>query len=278
MTAASGLAGGATAAILVAGLGNPATLDAARELERETGSHLLADVAGFVGWDLSGIADERAWGVVIQLAALVVLTGLLAAVAGRARSRAAAFLGGWGAIVGAAALAGIARHVYLQAVVAPEAAPAAPYLDGLAARAEAGAAFGLWTGWLVGLAVVATVRPTPVPRPGAAPRGAPAPVAGRPTAPLPPPGTAAWPPPADLPVRPGASVFDPDATAPGTPAPHSGDSRARRWPDDTLVAGEPPPAAPSAGPGAPATLPAGRPRRRAADGRDLPDEPDDERA
>ena len=110
----------------------------------------------------------------------------------------------------AAALAGAAAYTYEVPVVLDGVAPADTYVDGMVAAVNAGAAFGLWTGWLIGAVVALATRRAPV-------------VAGRPARrgvpPWRPPTSAASsepPPPwwaptyaADAGLRPGPTAFPP---------------------------------------------------------------------
>jgi hypothetical protein len=98
------------------------------------------------------------WGVVVKLAVLLTAVAVLTALVGRG-SRRSAFLAGWASLVVAGALAGAVDFAYRDAVLGPLPNPFdTSYFDGLVAAANNGAAFGLWTGWLVGAAVAVTVR------------------------------------------------------------------------------------------------------------------------
>lgn len=252
MSTRSALAGLGTTAILVATLGSPPVQDAARDASE---SVLTATVTGLPSWDvLDGVAGDLAWSVVIRLAVLLVVVTALCAVAGRSRSRAAGLLAGWGAeVVGAAAANGVA-YAYLVAVVFDGRHPGT-YLDGLVSSLNSGAAFGLWAGWVVGLAVALVTRSAPVadeePLAAAAPAAAVDldPDAGRRVAEPPPPWWA--------PTGTGSSVFghamppvatagpdinvmatatgDPHPSDPGVPGPAPADPD----PDATLVEGGP---------------------------------------
>ncbi len=121
-------------------------------------------------------------------------------------------LAGWAALLVAAAVANVAAFVYTAAVVFDGDVPGR-YMDNLVVAANTGAAFALWTGWLVGLAVALA---TPAYRPTAETEG---------WAPIPPPRISDPPPPWWAPttaagpegetiVRPGPSVFEPDRRPP----------------------------------------------------------------
>lgn len=258
MSLRSALAGGAAAAALMAALGNPPVVDAARDADNPV---FAETVTGFASWDIAeGTPGDIIAGIVIRLVVAVVVAGLLCAVAGRSRSRGAAFLGGWGALVVAAGIGGAASYAYLMAVPLDGQTGQQSYLDGLVTAVDDGSAFGLWTGWLVGTAVALVARPAPAPAPLPAPTAG----AGAGTATVargvgavrtrvseePPPPW--WAPtnagPADRGVRPGPSVFAPDEPAQGArasgrplpppPAPPPSD------PDATVVS-EPPAPPPS---------------------------------
>jgi hypothetical protein len=158
MSRRSALAGGATAAVVFGVLGNPAVVDAAQEAETRA---ISQTVIGFASWDTVELDRESVAGVALKVAVGIVGAALLCAVAGRARSRAAAFVGGWGAMTVAAAAAGALFEVYLVEVVNDGATPGARYADLVVDGVNRGAAFGLWTGWIVGLAVALTLRTAP---------------------------------------------------------------------------------------------------------------------
>jgi hypothetical protein len=142
---------------IVAALGNPAAQDAAAE---EGASVLLRSVAGVPSWDVpDGAGADVVGGVVLRLAVLIVLAAALCALAGRARARGPGLLAGWGALVVAGAMAAMVAYVYAVTVTLPGGAFGDLDGDGLVAAANDGAAFGLWAGWLVGLAVAIAIRP-----------------------------------------------------------------------------------------------------------------------
>ena len=128
MSLRSALAGATTTAVVAAALGNPAVVDAARDAEQR---QLVGTTVGFANWDVADAPGEVVGMVALRLGVLIVLAGLLCALVGRSRSRAAAFLGGWGAVGVAAAVAGAASYVYQVPVVLDGSSPAPTYGDGL---------------------------------------------------------------------------------------------------------------------------------------------------
>ena len=121
MSLRSALAGATTTAVAVAALGNPATVDAARDADRSSSS---GTVVGFANWDVADAPGEVVGMVALRLGVLIVLAGLLCALVGRSRSRAAAFLGAWGAVGVAAGVAGAASYVYQVPIVLDGSSPA----------------------------------------------------------------------------------------------------------------------------------------------------------
>jgi len=219
MSLRCGLAGAAAAAVLVAGLGNPRVADAVHEADSAVLAGAVADFADLRYTE--GTPNDVIAAIVLRMAVGLVLVALLCALAGRSRSRGAAFIGGWGALTVAAALSAAAAHVYLVAVPGDGQSPAPTYLDGLAADVNAGATFGLWTGWLVGAAVALAVRTDrvrvparPVPGRGVTSAGGGEPARRRVVDPPPP-----WwaPTNAGYGVRPGPTVFPPGGL--GRPGP-----------------------------------------------------------
>lgn len=156
MATRSALVGAATAAVVVAALGNPAAVSAARDLDDRA---LGATLTGFARWDVADQPGDVVASVAVRLGATLVMVALLCALAGRAGSRPAALLGGWGAAVVAAAVGGALAYVYQVVVVLDGRTLDTTYLDGLVLATNAGAAFGAWTGWLVGGAVALTAPP-----------------------------------------------------------------------------------------------------------------------
>jgi hypothetical protein len=260
------LAGAVTTVAVVAALGNAGTVDAAREADHPTLGLTLAE---FANWDVADLPGDATGAVALRVGVTLVAVALLCALAGRSRSRAAAVVGGWGALVVAAAVAGVATYAYQVAVVLDGQTLDPSYLDGMARAANNGAIFGLWTGWLVGLAVALVVRTEPAVarRPAARAPARAAPPPGRVIAEPPPPwwaptrvdgsGAVVEPgptvfPPGGLPRSPVVAGLDtPDATAnptrPVTPAA----GEARRPASDatremTTASGDPHPSDPDA--------------------------------
>jgi hypothetical protein len=255
MSLRSALAGATTTAVAAAALGNPAAVDAARDADQQ---QLAATVVGFASWDVADAPGEIVGQVALRLGVLIVLAGLLCALVGRSRSRGAAFLGAWGSVGVAAAVAGAASYVYQVPVVLDGNAPAPTYGDGLVQAVNAGAAFGLWTGWFVGLVVAVVTRPASAvvlaPEEPYAPPVPPGPAPAPHIAEPPPPW---WAPThaADAGVRPGPTAFPPgglgapvvagagEPIAPA-PAPPPGPPDASH--EMTTVSGDPHPSDPDA--------------------------------
>jgi hypothetical protein len=143
-------------AVVFAALGNPAVVDAVRDADAQA---ISLTVVGFANWDYVDAEADIAGGLILRVAVTVVVAALLCALAGRGRSRASAFIGGWGALVVAAGVAGALFHVYQTAVVTDGETFGVRYADLLVDSANRGAAFGLWTGWFVGLVVALATRP-----------------------------------------------------------------------------------------------------------------------
>lgn len=253
----SALAGAASTVVVLAALGSPAAVEAARD----EGSLLATSVTGFATWDVADAPGDVVGLVVLRLAVTVVVAGLLAGLAGRSRSRPAAWLGGWAAVVVAAAVGAVAGYVYQVAIVLDGQTFAATWADGLVGSANTGAAFGLWTGWLVGVLVAVATRPAAIsdrevgvralgfrttdrPDLGAAD-------AGRRISDPPPPWWAPTTGAADAHVHPGPTAFPPGGfgpvvpgvgePVPPLPAPHGGASH-----EMTTVSGDPHPSDPDA--------------------------------
>jgi hypothetical protein len=173
MSARPIVAGVAATVVVAAALGSPAAQDAAREADNAV---LARTLTAFPSWDVGGGPGDLVWSVVIRLAVLVVISAALCVPAGRSGGRSAALLAGWAAAVVAAAVAGTVAYAFLEATVFADAELRNTYLDRLVGAANDGAAYGLWTGWLVGVAVavaVATHRPPAAARlPGGEPTAA----------------------------------------------------------------------------------------------------------
>jgi len=216
MSTRSALAGAATTAVLVAALGNPRAVEAGLDADHPA---LGLTLTGFPGWDVADLPGDVVGGVVLRLAVALVLVAVLSALAGRSRSRGAAFIGGWGALVVAAGVAGAVAYVYQVAVVLDGQTFGSTYLDGLVLAVNSGAVFGLWTGWLVGLVVALATEPAPVVTPApahATPSPAPPGLTARRITEPPPPW---WAPTqaGEGVIRPGPTVFPPGGMPPAVP-------------------------------------------------------------
>lgn len=244
MSIKSGLFAALTAVVLILALGNGAVGD---NLPNDTITATAASIHGFFLWDLGGFPGKVKTG---QYAALVVFVGgvfVLGGLAGRARPL-AAFIGGWGASIGAAALAGAVYTL----IVGDEVGfgGSGDIVDRLYLTSGNAAGVMVWLGWLFGIAVMLgsfgknqprtrqavpmggyapppgpqwNQGPAPAPPP---PAPAPAPAAGYGAAP------AATPPPAPPPPppTPAPELHKPPPAAPQIGAP----------PDRTQVYGQPP--------------------------------------
>jgi hypothetical protein len=159
MSTRSALAGAAATLVLAGVLGSPAAQDKAAD----DGAPLLTrTVTALPSWDVPDGAPARlVWGIVLRLAVLLVVALGLSAVAGRSRSRGAAFLAGWGGLVVAAGLAGAVGFVYTVAAVLDGGTLGDVTGDGVVAAVNSGIGFGAWTGWVVGLAVAIATRTEP---------------------------------------------------------------------------------------------------------------------
>ncbi|HEV7761899.1 MAG TPA: hypothetical protein VGO78_22985, partial [Acidimicrobiales bacterium] len=117
----------------------------------------------FPAWSTSALnASSDMYGpIAIKVVVLLLVVFVLGRAAGHVGTSFAAFLAGWGALMIAAAVAGVAFAISADTLV----------LDGALADANGGAGavvveglnngvtFGLYTGWLVGLVVLLTARP-----------------------------------------------------------------------------------------------------------------------
>jgi hypothetical protein len=159
MSTRSALAGVAATVVLVGVLGSPAAQDKAAD----NGAALLTrTVTALPSWDVpDGAPASLVWGIALRLAVLLLVALGLCAVAGRSRSRGAAFLAGWGALVVAAGLAGAVGAVHTVAVVLDGGTLGDVTGDVVVAGVNSGIGFGAWTGWLVGLAVAIAIRTEP---------------------------------------------------------------------------------------------------------------------
>jgi hypothetical protein len=157
MSTRSALAGAAATTVVFAALGSPAVVDAAQDSEIRA---LTQSLTGFADWDTAGEPADVVGGTAVRIGVAVLIAGLLCALAGRAHSRGAAFIAGWGAATVGAAAAGALFHVYEVAVVNGGDTSGTSYADALVEEVNRGAVFGLWTGWFVGAAVAAVARPS----------------------------------------------------------------------------------------------------------------------
>ena len=158
MSTRSALSGAAATVVLAGLLGSPAAQDRAAE---DGAALLTRTVAALPSWEVPDGAPARlVWGIVLRLAVLLVVALGLCAVAGRSRSRGAAFLAGWGGLVVAAGLAGAVGYVYAVTVVL-DGTLGDVTGDGVVGAVNSGIGFGAWTGWVVGLAVALATRPEP---------------------------------------------------------------------------------------------------------------------
>jgi hypothetical protein len=241
MALRSALAGAATTVGLIAVLGNPLVVDAVVENEPAA---LSSTLVRFADWDVFGRDIDVVVQAALRLGVTVVGVALLCALVGRSASRGASFLAGWAALMVAAAVAGAVNYVYTVEVFLDGRTFAPSYVDGLVIEANAAAAFGLWSGWVVGLALAVLPVHAAATAPAATPWGAPAPAA-RAFADPPPP----WWAPARVDdhgvvVEPGPSVFPPGGLPPqpppAPPPPHPGAQ------EMTTASGDPHPSDPDA--------------------------------
>jgi hypothetical protein len=159
--ARSGWAALAVTVLLVAGLGSEAALDATLDADSKM-APLLDALTRFPAWSVSalGFESDMYGPIALKVLVLLALVFLLARGAGRSGRSSAAFLAGWGALMLSAAAAGVAYVVSADMLVLDGqladsgGGAAAVVVDGL----NSGVVFGLYTGWLVGLAVVVTAR------------------------------------------------------------------------------------------------------------------------
>ncbi|MGH9111928.1 MAG: hypothetical protein ACRDZN_06475, partial [Acidimicrobiales bacterium] len=188
MSVHSATAGTISTLVAVGVLGSPALVDEAADLAARHGSPVTAaTLTGFPNWDVfDDMPGDVVWGIILKLTVMVLVVGLLTALAGRA-SRPAAFLAGWGSLIVAAAIAGAAHYAY-QYVTVLDGQNTLPlsYFDNLMSSTNTGASFGLWTGWFVGAAVVLVAR-LPATSPAAT-----GPIARAPGRPLPTEPPAPW--------------------------------------------------------------------------------------
>ncbi len=225
MSVKSGLFGAITTVVLILVLGNRWTVD--NVAGRDPAPQATGQIIGFFGWDPDSVFGELRAATYVSLAVLVVAVFVLGGLAGRARPL-AAFVGGWGAAIGAAAIASI-----VFALVAGDRlafAPSGKLLDRIYLSVSSGTGAMATVGWLVGLAVLLgsfgakqpkLVHPgasAPAPYPAAGgPVGGPAPFDAPPVGAYPsPPGT---PEPFGAPASPGAPEPFGAPASPGAPEP-----------------------------------------------------------
>ncbi len=158
MTARSALAGLATGVALAAALGSPPAQHAADDARNLGLGHTLT---AFPSWDTGGASADVVWSIVIRLVVLAAATAGLCALAGGGGDRRTGFLAGWVAGVVAAGVAGAVAFAYLDATVYADIDLPGTYLDRMVAAVNNGAAYGVWTGWLIGVAVAFATRPAP---------------------------------------------------------------------------------------------------------------------
>jgi hypothetical protein len=180
---------------LVAVLGSERVVDRTADADRSM-RPLLRSLTRHPTWASDQLPANLGLAVGAKVGALLLGVAVLTWLATAAGSRLTAFLAGWAATVVSSALAGL-TFVVTSNVLRPELSSN----DVVSAVVEVnrGAAFGLYTGWLVGMAIAAvpmcrslSSQAGPSPRRRRR-RGTPAPPAPEPAAPPPPPATT-WPP------------------------------------------------------------------------------------
>lgn len=239
MAIRSGIFGAITAVVLTLLAGNRWVID--NLPSGGPAPNATRSVAAFFSWDPDRVFRDFRVATYVALVVFILATALLGAAAGRARPL-AAFVGGWGAAVGAGAVSGI-----VFSLVAGEAASfqaRGELVDRAYTSATNGTGPMIILGWLVGLAVL--LGSFGAKQPKAAPSAGQAPPPGPPVAdPYPPAPPVSHPyPPAPPPPGPGAPVEGPTPTY-GTPAPTAPPA--------------PPPPGPSIGPPPDRTQVYGRP-------------------
>lgn len=181
-------------AALVAVFGSEPLINGAEEADRSL-RPLLRALTGLPAWAVVGDGvGVPGWALAAKLATLLVAVVVLTRIVATAGSRTAAFLAGWAAVVLSSALAAVMSVQVSALLLAGPTEPA----NGIPATVQAtntGATFGLYTGWLVGLTLAATIVPVrrPAVRKSPTRKTSPRPRATGPTpTPTPPPTT--WPP------------------------------------------------------------------------------------
>lgn len=218
-------------ALLIAGLGSPPAFDRVADVEGQA-RPLLDSLTSFPAWstDQFGGGSDLVGPIAAKVVLLLVVVFIGAGVTGRVGSATASFLATWGTVMVGAALAGgvfaaAADAFAFDGTLADGAGGAIPLVvDGF----NGGVQFGLYTGWLVGLATALVARrvededdDAPPAMAGSAP--------GYPTVYPPLPKTSEWTGPLTQPVP---------ATGTPRPGPRTGDTKAPlagwpQWPEDT---------------------------------------------
>jgi hypothetical protein len=160
--ARSGWAALVATVLLVAGLGSEPMFDAAADADRQV-APLLRSLSAFPTWSAGslGLDSDIYAAIAAKILVLLVLVFVLGRAAGHVGASFAAFLAGWGTLMIAAAVAGVAYVLVADMVVLDgqladsQGGAGAVVVDGL----NGGVVFGLYTGWLVGAVVAMTARP-----------------------------------------------------------------------------------------------------------------------
>ena len=148
-------------ALLVGGLGNQLALDRLADVDGQL-QPLLSSLTSFPAWSLDSFGgdSDMVGPIVAKVVLLLVVVFMGTALSGQPGRSTASFLAGWGSVMVSAALAGgvfvaAADAFALDGALADAAGGAIPLVVG---GVNDGVQFGFYTGWLVGLAVVATSR------------------------------------------------------------------------------------------------------------------------
>jgi hypothetical protein len=151
---------------LVAVLGSERVADRTAQVDHSL-RPLFRSLTGLPMWSGDRIAGGLEWALAAKLATLLVGVALLAWLASSsAGSRMTAFLAGWAASVVSSAMAGL-TYAAVGNLVHAESDTG---LVGTVTEVNRGAVFGLYTGWLVGLAIAAVIVPVASPATGSAER------------------------------------------------------------------------------------------------------------
>lgn len=255
MSVKSGLFGAITTVVLMLLLGNRWTFD--NVPDGGPAPETIRRTVGLFSWDPDRVFRELRLETYVSLIVLIVAVLVLGGIAGRARP-AAAFVGGWGAALGAAAISAMAFTLIAGEDFAFT-GPDTEAVDRLFVYAGQGAGAMLPVGWLIGLAVM--LGSFGAKQPQVAPTSAaPAPYPGGPTGPGSPGGPTGFPPPAasepfGAPVPPGSAPAGPGSPAPApppsAPSPSAPPSAPPPGAPGTAAPAAPPASAPSPGPGGP---------------------------